>query len=151
MTMSTQWLKCSLISYVHWTVHHLDSWIKRNQLDVTCFFISVYIYIYIYLYIYLISIPTDAHTYKFHIKALKLLWHVSTLRSSSESHTFLAKVTIKISHWLISLYKQGANPVLHCVISRRKAQDTHPQSVTLNNITLHNKTCCHNTLFIQRN
>jgi len=32
-----------------------------------------------------------------------------------------------------------------------KAQDAHPQSGTLNNITLHNKTCCHNTLFIQRN
>ena len=35
-------------------------------------------------------------------------------------------------------------------LSRSKAQDAHPQSGTLNNITLHNKTCCHNTLFIQR-
>jgi len=26
--------------YVYWTVHHLDSWIKRDQLDVTCFIIS---------------------------------------------------------------------------------------------------------------
>ena len=25
-------------SYVYWTVRHLDSWIKRDQLDVTCFF-----------------------------------------------------------------------------------------------------------------
>ena len=24
-------------SYVYWTVHHLDSWIKRDQLDFTCF------------------------------------------------------------------------------------------------------------------
>ena len=24
-------------SYVYWTVHHLDSWIKRDQLDITCF------------------------------------------------------------------------------------------------------------------
>ena len=29
-------------SYVYWTVHHLDSWIKRNQLDVTCFFVSLF-------------------------------------------------------------------------------------------------------------
>ena len=29
-------------SYVHWTVHHLDSWIKRDQLDVTCFIISLF-------------------------------------------------------------------------------------------------------------
>jgi len=25
----------TLYSYVYWTVHHLDSWIKRDQLDVT--------------------------------------------------------------------------------------------------------------------
>ena len=29
-------------SYVYRTVHHLDSWIKRDQLDVTCFFISLF-------------------------------------------------------------------------------------------------------------
>jgi len=29
-------------SYVYWTVHHLDSWIKIDQLDVTCFFISLF-------------------------------------------------------------------------------------------------------------
>jgi len=33
---------CPSISYVYWTVHHLDSWIKRDQLDVTCFIISLY-------------------------------------------------------------------------------------------------------------
>ena len=44
---------------------------------------------------------------KFRIETLKLLRHVSILRSSSRSHTFLAKVTIKISNWLISLHKQG--------------------------------------------
>ena len=33
------WLK----SYVYWTVHHLDSWVKRDQLDVTCFIISLFI------------------------------------------------------------------------------------------------------------
>ena len=27
---------------VYWTVHHLDSWIKRDQLDVTCFIISLF-------------------------------------------------------------------------------------------------------------
>ena len=31
-----------LISYVYWTVHHLDSWVKRDQLDVTCFIISLF-------------------------------------------------------------------------------------------------------------
>jgi len=29
-------------SYVYWTVHHLDSWVKRDQLDVTYFIISLY-------------------------------------------------------------------------------------------------------------
>ena len=29
-------------SYVYRTVHHLDGWIKRDQLDVTCFFISLF-------------------------------------------------------------------------------------------------------------
>ena len=28
--------------YVYWTVHRLDSWIKRDQLDVTCFIISLF-------------------------------------------------------------------------------------------------------------
>jgi len=30
-----------LESYVYWTAHHLDSWVKRDQLDVTCFTISL--------------------------------------------------------------------------------------------------------------
>ena len=29
-------------TYVYWTVHHLDSWIKIDQLDVTCFVISLF-------------------------------------------------------------------------------------------------------------
>jgi len=29
-------------SYVYWNVHHLDSWVKRDQLDVTCFIISLF-------------------------------------------------------------------------------------------------------------
>ena len=29
-------------SYVYWIVHHLESWIKRDQLDVTCFIISLF-------------------------------------------------------------------------------------------------------------
>ena len=28
-------------SYVYWTVHHCDSWRIRDQLDVTCYFISL--------------------------------------------------------------------------------------------------------------
>jgi len=28
--------------YVYWTVHHLDSWVQRDQLDVTCFIISLF-------------------------------------------------------------------------------------------------------------
>ena len=31
-----------LLSCVYWTVHHLDSWVKRDQLDVTCFIISLF-------------------------------------------------------------------------------------------------------------
>ena len=34
--------KILLKAYVYWTVHHLDSWIKRDQLDVTCFIISLF-------------------------------------------------------------------------------------------------------------
>jgi len=29
-------------AYVNWTVYHLDSWIKRDQVDVTCFIISLF-------------------------------------------------------------------------------------------------------------
>jgi len=29
-------------SYAYWTVHHLDSWIKTDQIDVTCFIISLF-------------------------------------------------------------------------------------------------------------
>ena len=29
-------------SYVYWTVHHLDSGIKIDQFDVTCFIISLF-------------------------------------------------------------------------------------------------------------
>jgi hypothetical protein len=31
-----------LYTEVYWTVHHLDSWIKIDQLDVTCFIISLF-------------------------------------------------------------------------------------------------------------
>ena len=31
----------SIISYVYWTVHHCDSWRIKDQLDVTCYFISL--------------------------------------------------------------------------------------------------------------
>ena len=36
-----RYLICLRISYtyVYWTVHHLDSWVKRNQLDATYFII----------------------------------------------------------------------------------------------------------------
>ena len=30
-------LHTHICTYVYWTVHHLDSWIKIDQLDVTCF------------------------------------------------------------------------------------------------------------------
>jgi len=32
----------SCMSYVYRTVHHLYSWVKRDQLDVTCFIISLH-------------------------------------------------------------------------------------------------------------
>ena len=34
--------KMTFFIYVYWTMHHLDSWIKRDQLDVTCFIISLF-------------------------------------------------------------------------------------------------------------
>jgi len=34
--------KHGIIFYVYWTVHHLDSWIKMDELDVTCFIISLF-------------------------------------------------------------------------------------------------------------
>ena len=40
LTKSGFWrqiLKPSPVSYAYWTVHHLDIWIKVDQLDVTCF------------------------------------------------------------------------------------------------------------------
>ena len=30
------------VAYVYLTVHHLDNWLKRDQLDVTCFIISLF-------------------------------------------------------------------------------------------------------------
>ena len=37
------WIKLIKIKYyVYWTVHHLDSWVKRDQLDATCFIISLF-------------------------------------------------------------------------------------------------------------
>jgi len=46
---STQVLPCQYhtaniphASYAYWTVHHLDIWIKVNQLDDTCFIMSIY-------------------------------------------------------------------------------------------------------------
>ena len=40
----TWWTKTKhpKLSYVYWTVHHLDSWIKIDQFDVTCFIISLF-------------------------------------------------------------------------------------------------------------
>jgi len=35
-------IKHNISSYVYWTVHHLDSWIQRDQLDVTCLIISLF-------------------------------------------------------------------------------------------------------------
>jgi len=34
-------LQYSFPSYVYWTVHHCDSWRIKDQLDVTCYFISL--------------------------------------------------------------------------------------------------------------
>ena len=39
--MDTQKFK-ELHTYVYWTVHRIDSWIKRDQLYVTCFIISLF-------------------------------------------------------------------------------------------------------------
>jgi len=34
-------IKYTLQSHVYWTVHHCDSWWIKDQLDVTCYFISL--------------------------------------------------------------------------------------------------------------
>jgi hypothetical protein len=34
--------KLNTETYVYWTVHHLESWIKIDYLDVTCFIISLF-------------------------------------------------------------------------------------------------------------
>ena len=34
--------KCPFFSYVYWTMHYLDSWIKIDHLDITCFIISLF-------------------------------------------------------------------------------------------------------------
>ena len=36
----SSWIKME--TYIYSTVHHLDSWVKRDQLDVTCFIISLF-------------------------------------------------------------------------------------------------------------
>jgi len=38
----TQYWKILQHTYVYWTAHHLDSWITRDQLDVTCCIISLF-------------------------------------------------------------------------------------------------------------
>ena len=38
----THFVRMLINAYIYWTVHHLDSWIKRDQLDVTCFIISLF-------------------------------------------------------------------------------------------------------------
>ena len=40
--MEWQKMKLSFKSYVYGTVRHLDSWIRRDQLDVICLFISLF-------------------------------------------------------------------------------------------------------------
>ena len=42
VSVHRHFLNVSGRSYVYWTVHHLDSWIKTDQLDVTCFIISLF-------------------------------------------------------------------------------------------------------------
>ena len=39
---SVRWQINCQVTYVYWTVHHFDSWIERDQLDVTCFIISLF-------------------------------------------------------------------------------------------------------------
>jgi len=39
---SSGFIKNKSIYCVYWTVHHLDTWIKIDQLDVTCFIISLF-------------------------------------------------------------------------------------------------------------
>jgi len=56
--------KHTAVSYVYWTVHHLDSWIKRDQLDVTCFIISLFTAQHV----------SDVNTHI--LRSLRLIWWV---------------------------------------------------------------------------
>jgi len=67
------------------------------------------------------SYPNWRTCVKFHFKILKSLRHVLIRGSSSESYSFLAKVTFK-SHWFILLHYQGGVAA-----------------------------CCHTTLIMQQN
>jgi len=53
-------------SYVYWTVHHLDSWIKRDQLDVTCFIISLFTAQHVWMLIHPFSGACDLFVELFH-------------------------------------------------------------------------------------
>jgi len=50
--------------YVYWIVHHLDSWITRDQLDVTCFIISLFTAQHV----------SDVNTSN--LRSLRLIWWV---------------------------------------------------------------------------
>jgi len=80
-------------SYVYWTVHHLGSWIKRDQLDVTCFFISLFNAQHV----------SDVNTSI--LRSLRIIcwvvsWVVLLWYDASRYHTTPAKPQCKIQHTL---------------------------------------------------
>ena len=69
-------------------------------------------------------------------------------------HKILMTVEQMSQYWehFVTAYRNITLHKIHFAAKpRSRAQDAHHQLVTLNDTTLHNKTCCHNTLFIQRN
>ena len=55
----------SEVTYVYWTVHRLDRWIERDQLDVTCFIISLFT----------VQHVSDVNTSI--LRSLRLIWWVT--------------------------------------------------------------------------
>jgi len=99
-------------SYVYWTVHHLYSWIKRDQLDVICFIISLFTAQHV------LDVNTSI------LRSLRLIWwviawvvwfwfdvkpaygyHTTTMQhqhTSNQNHTTHA-ITHQISHKLLRM------------------------------------------------
>jgi len=68
-----------LQSYVYWTVHHLDNWIKIDQLDVISFIISLFTAQHVHRTRYVITQTHDVRIYSGNI--IKNTQHARELKN----------------------------------------------------------------------